>query len=155
MAEELKKGFNADLVGEDLERCCRGEELCGHCQGLACNIGFAKKCIRDFKISPAKEVPGGVRRIPTTDFKLFDELELERAIAHILRECKDCKEEHTENCIINVVRNCYEVSLLGDRHPYEGSTVQYLVYLKDHYPDKAREIADQYMSMSKKAEGAL
>ena len=148
MAEEHKKGLNAELIGNDLEHCCRGEELCGQCQGGSCNIGFAKQCIRNYKRAPQKEIPGGAGNIPTTDFKVFDETELEKAIAHILRECKECKEDHVEDCIINVIRNCYEISLLGDIHPYEGTSLQYLVYLKDHYPDKAREIADIYMSMS-------
>ncbi len=79
------------------------------------------------------------------DFKVFDEEELEKAIAHILKECKDCKEDHTENCIINVIRNCYEVGLLGDIHPYEGSALQYLMFLKANFPDRAARIAEIYM----------
>ena len=70
----------------------------------------------------------------------------ETAIAHILKECKECKEDHTEDCIINVIRSCYEVSLIGDTHPYEGSTIQYLMFLKEHYPDQAACIADVYKS---------
>ena len=82
--------------------------------------------------------------VPTTDFKVFDEVELETAIAHILKECKDCKEDHTEECIINVVRNCYEVGLLGDVQPYEGSALQYLMYLQSNYPEKSLHIAELY-----------
>lgn len=144
MAEEHKKGLNADLIGDDLENCCRGEGLCGRCQGKSCNIGFAKDCIKEYKKEPKKEVPGGPEQIPTTDFKVFDEVELEKGIAHILRECKDCKQDHTEDCIINVIRNCYEASLLGDTHPYEGSALQYLMYLRAAYPEKANDIAYLY-----------
>jgi len=85
-----------------------------------------------------------MEKIPITDFKLFDETELETAIAHILKECKDCKEDHTDECIINVIRSCYEVGLLGDVQTYEGSALQYLMYLKENYPDKALLIADAY-----------
>ncbi|MBD5509284.1 MAG: hypothetical protein HDR05_14935 [Lachnospiraceae bacterium] len=148
MEGEHKKGLNAELIGNDLENCCRGEAQCGQCRHSACNIGFAKQCIANYKKAPQKEVPGGTSGIPTTDFRLFDEAELETAIAHILKECKDCKEDHTENCIINVIRNCYEVSLLGDPHPYEGSSLQYLMYLKENFPDKAAYIADIYASLS-------
>lgn len=144
MAEERKKGLNADLIGEDLERCCKGENVCRRCQGKLCNIGFAKACIKEYKKNPKKEIAGGSKRIPTTDFKVFDEAEMETGIAHILRECKDCKEDHTEECIINVIRNCYETSLLGDSHPYEGSALQYLMYLKANHPEKAGEIAYIY-----------
>ncbi len=142
-----KKGLDAELIGNDLENCCRGESLCGQCRGNECTIGFAKQCIANYKKAPKKEVPDGINKIPTTDFRIFDEIELETAIAHILKECKDCKEDHTENCIINVIRNCYEVSLLGDVHPYEGSSFQYLMYLKANFPDKAAYIADIYSSL--------
>lgn len=148
MGEEHKKGLNADLIENDLEHCCRSEAVCGQCRGKSCNIGFAKNCVADYKKAPKKEVPGGMDEIPTTDFRTFDEVELETAIAHILKECKECKEDHTEDCIINVIRSCYEVSLLGDIHPYEGSSIQYLMYLKNQFPDKASCIADIYKSLS-------
>ncbi|MCI9083378.1 MAG: hypothetical protein HFI70_14075 [Lachnospiraceae bacterium] len=147
MADIHKEGLNAELIGDDLEKCCRGEEGCAACQGSACNIGFAKQCVRDYIREPKKEVSGGASRIPTTDFKLFDEVDLEVGIAHILKECKDCKGDHTEDCIINVIRNCYEVSLLGDIHPYEGSTLQYLMYLKDNFSKKAEDIAGIYTNL--------
>lgn len=104
------------------------------------------QCIKDYQREPKKEVTEGTSRIPTTDFKVYDPHKLETAIAHILKECKDCKEDHTENCIINVIRNCYEVGLLGDIHSYEGSALQYLMYLKAISPESAGRIADIYMS---------
>ena len=73
-------------------------------------------------------------------------MDLEESIAHILKECKDCKEDHTENCIINVIRNCYEVGLLGDPHPYEGSALQYLMFLSENFPEKSELIAKFYRS---------
>lgn len=146
MAELHKKGLNAGLVLNDLENCCKGEAVCGQCQKESCSIGYAKQCVRNYQKAPQKEVPDGVKRIPVTDFKAYDEEELEIAIAHILKECKDCKEDHTENCIINVIRNCYEVGLLGDVQPYEGSTLQYLMKLKADFPEKAEEIAAIYAS---------
>lgn len=143
-----KKGLNAEIIKHDLEHCCKGEDICGQCQGEACTIGFAKQCIQEYMREPKKEVPGGSDRIPTTDFKVFDEVELEIAIAHILKECKDCKEDHVEDCIINVIRNCYEINLLGDLHPYEGSSLQYLMYLKAHFPEKAGKIAEFYKALA-------
>lgn len=144
MSEEHKKGFNAELVVRDLESCCRSESLCGQCQQEGCTIGYAKKCVRNFQQEPKKEVPNGTEHIPTMDIKVFDESELETAIAHILKECKNCKEDHTENCIINVIRNCYEVGLFGDVQPFEGSALQYLMYISNHFPDKSVRIANDY-----------
>lgn len=144
MEQVHKKGLDAGLVWDDLLKCCRSESVCGQCQQENCTIGYAKQCIKSYQKEPKKEVPGGNTHVPTTDFKVFDETELETAIAHILKECKDCKEDHTENCIINVIRNCYEVGLLGDVQPYEGSALQYLMYLKNNFPDKSLLIADIY-----------
>ncbi len=146
MADTHKKGLNADLVGTDLENCCRTEGVCGQCQKTNCIIGYGKQCISDYKREPKRDVPKGIRNIPTTDFKVFDEVELEEAIAHILKECKDCKEEHSDDCIINVIRSCYEVGLLGDVQKYEGSALQYLMYLKEKFPDKSDRIALFYKS---------
>ena len=146
MAEEQKKGFHAELVGNDLEACCLGPSSCGECSESNCIIGYAKQCISNFKQHPQKDVPDGTDQIPLTDFKIFDEEELETAIAHILRECKDCKQDHTDNCIINVIRNCYEVGLFGDIQPYEGSTRQYLIHIKSDFPDRSLRIADLYMA---------
>ncbi len=144
MAEVHKKGLDAELVREDLENCCLKDTVCDRCKGAECTIGFAKQCINNYLVKPQKEVPGGTDNIPVADFKVFDETELEKAIAHILKECKDCKEDHTEDCIINVIRNCYEVGLFGDVHPYEGSALQYLMYLKSRFPEKSALIAELY-----------
>lgn len=146
MAEAHKKGLNDKLVWEDLENCCRSESLCGQCQKDGCIIGYAKQCIREYQKAPKKEVPDGTERIPTMDCKAFEETDLEIAIAHILKECKDCKEDHVENCIINVIRNCYEVGLFGDVQPYEGSTLQYVMRLKSEFPERSVKIAEAYRS---------
>lgn len=146
MAEAHKKGFNDKLVENDLENCCRSVAVCGQCQNEACIIGFAKQCVKEYQKEPKKEVPNGVEHIPTMDCKVFEQADLEIAIAHILKECKDCKEDHVENCIINVIRNCYEVGLFGDVQPYEGSTLQYVMRLKSDFPDRSVQIAEAYRS---------
>lgn len=146
MEQVHKKGFNADLVWEDLKHCCRSEDLCSECQHENCTIGYAKQCIKNYWKEPKKEVPDGAEHVPTTDFKVFDETELETAIANILKECKDCKGEHTENCIINVIRNCYEVGLFGDVQAFEGSVLQYLMFVKNNFPEKSLKIASIYNS---------
>lgn len=146
MADTHKKGLNAELVQNDLGNCCNSESVCGQCQNGNCIIGYAKQCIEEYQKEPKKEVPDGVEHIPITDFKTFDESELEIAITHMLKECKDCKEEHVEDCIINVIRNCYEVGLFGSTQPYEGSTLQYVMYLKASFPEKSERIANLYLN---------
>ncbi len=143
---EHKKGLNSGLVEQDLENCCRKETTCGQCQKSDCIIGYGRQCINNYIKEPKRDVAQGMEHIPTMDFKVFDEVELETAIAHILKECKDCKEEHADDCIINVIRSCYEVGLLGDVQKYEGSALQYLMYLNDKFPEKSLRIAEIYRS---------
>ena len=81
MAEEHKKGLDAGLVGNDLENCCRKETACGQCQKTKCIIGYGKQCINDYRQAPKKEVAEGMARIPTMDFKVFDDVELETKAA--------------------------------------------------------------------------
>ena len=144
MAQVYKKGFNAEMVWGDLENCCRSEAVCGECKHGACVVGYAKKCVDDYLEEPKKVVPDGTENVPIMDYKTFDEVELEIAIAHILKECKDCKGDHVDDCIINVIRNCYEVALFGEMQPFEGSTFQYLVRLESEFPDKVAQIASAY-----------
>lgn len=144
MEGKPKKGLDAELIWSDLQNCCRSPEVCGRCQEQECIIGYAKECIRGYQKEPKREVPNGTEHIPVTDYKVFDEMELEIAIAHILKECKDCREDHVEDCIINVVRNCYEVGLFNDIQPYEGSALQYLMRIKSDFPDESIQIANAY-----------
>lgn len=146
MPDEHKKGLDAELVLNDLKNCCKGEEVCGQCQNTACIVGYARHCAEEYQREPKREVDGGTEHIPVTDFKVFDAMELETGIAHMLRECKDCKEDHVEDCIINVIRNCYEVGLMGNIQPYEGSALQYLMRLKTDFPDHAERIAGIYLN---------
>lgn len=147
MAETHKKGLNAELVINDLNNCCKGESACIQCQKTACVIGYAKECMSEYQREPKKIVPEGTKNIPVLDYKTFDEETLETAIAHILKECKDCKEDHVEDCIINVIRNCYEIGFLGEIQPYEGNSLQYLLHLETAFPNKAALVAEAYRNM--------
>ena len=40
MEGEHKKGLNAELIGSDLENCCRGEAQCGQCRHNATDNGL-------------------------------------------------------------------------------------------------------------------
>lgn len=45
MAEEHKKGLDAELVWNDLQNCCRDQSICGQCQEENCIIGYAKEWV--------------------------------------------------------------------------------------------------------------
>ncbi|MBD5593422.1 hypothetical protein HYI10_19405, partial [Clostridium botulinum] len=79
-----------------------------------------------------------------TDTKLYDKDYVITAIADILKRCKSCQENHYDNCIINVLRNCYEISLFGEGQEYQGSAFMYLNGLKSVNEEIADKIFAKY-----------
>lgn len=62
--------------------------------------------------------------------KVYDEEQLINAIAFILNKCKNCQLYHDDQCVINIIRSCIEIALLGDC-PDNGSTFMYFADLNN------------------------
>lgn len=140
----LNSELNYDLVLTDLGKCCMGEQACGSCTGDQCIVGYAKTCITGCFREGITYVENGKNNIPLTDFKVFNTENFEVGIAHILKQCKSCKEEHFDNCIINVIRSCYEIGLFGETQNYEGSAFRYLNQIHNSHPGTAAEIIELF-----------
>lgn len=137
----LNSELNYDLVLKDLTDCCL---KCGECQKEECLVGYAQKSITTCFREGVTYVENGSEKIPVTDFKMYNEEEFEKGIAHILRQCRSCKENHFENCIINIIRSCYEVGLFGEVQAYEGSNFRYLNQINMKFPEKAVRVIDEF-----------
>lgn len=136
--------MNFDGVITDLGNACLTESACGTCDKDVCIVGYAQKCINNCLKNNVTYVENGSEHIPTTDFKVYNEEELEKGIAHILKQCKSCQLNHFENCIINIVRNCYEIGLMGETQHYEGSNFRYLNQIHNTHPDHAANIIEEF-----------
>lgn len=145
----LNSELNYDEVITDLGKCCMGEAACGGCTKNECIIGYAKTCITSCLKQGVTFVENGSEKIPVLDLKLFNTEEFETAIAHILRQCKSCQQDHFENCIINIIRNCYEVGLFGEIQNYEGSAFRYLNQIHNSHPEAAATIIAQFHNADK------
>lgn len=139
----LNSEVNYDQVVSDLGKCCLGTDSCGVCKQEACIIGYGKKCITGCFKEGVTYVEDGGENIPI-DTKIFHEEVLSKGIAHILKQCKSCSENHFENCIINVIRNCYEVAIFGELQPYEGSAFRYLNQIHNSNPEIAGVIIEHF-----------
>lgn len=62
-------------------------------------------------INKVTYVMDGMKNIPVTDVRIYDKGNIANGIVDILKTCKNCKENHFENCIVNILRSCYEVVL--------------------------------------------
>lgn len=140
----ITKDMDFNLVLNDLNNCCLTEGRCGNCSKADCIVGYAinsiTKCFKD----DVTYVVDGQEGIPFVDLKVYDDEEFIKAIAHILKLCKSCNENHFDNCIINVVRNCYEIGLFGEIQPYEGSNFRYLNQINTSHPEIAAKIIAEF-----------
>lgn len=139
----LNSELNYDMVLSDLEKCCLGEGSCETCNKDECIVGYAQKCIIKCFKEDVTYVEGGSDKIPILDLKLYDTGDFESGIAHILKQCRSCSYNHFNNCIINIIRNCYEIGLFGEIKAYEGSNFRYLNQIHNSNP----EIADRIIQI--------
>lgn len=131
------------LIG-DLSGCCLGEGACGSCDKSSCIVGFAQNCAIGCMKNNVSYVIDGDKNIPFTDLKLYHEEELAKGIAHILKMCRSCEHEHYDQCIISVIRNCYEIGLFGEVQPYTGSNFRYLTDIHEQNPQIASDIMTEF-----------
>ena len=142
MANEL----NLLEIFTDLGKVCKTKSVCGNCAEKACLVGYAKNAAAECRIEKCTGLLNGFENIPPSDIRGgYDEYNVLYAIAHLLLQCKDCKEEHYENCLINVVRSCLEVIELGEEQEYKGNIIEYLADVAKHHPTKAEIIKEEYM----------
>lgn len=135
-----------NLLLSDLGECCLQIEHCVTCSKEECIIGYAKECIKNCLKDDVTYIMDGCDNIPLNDSKIFDKESLITAISNILKQCKSCKEDHYDNCLINVMRSCYEVCLLGEIQKYKGSTFTYLNDIKNIKSEIADSIIHNYNS---------
>lgn len=140
----MSNEVNYDLLLSDLANCCLQLGNCGHCKKEKCLIGYAKESIKNCLKNDVTYIVDGCKNIPLNDAKIFEQEILIEAIIHILKQCKSCKEDHYDNCLINVMRSSYEVCLFGEIQKYKGSTIKYLSDISEQRPEIAEIMIEKY-----------
>lgn len=146
------KDLQALHVIDSVTDVCLKETVCGVCERENCLVGYAQECIRKCLNNNVTFVEDGVKNIPLHDMRIYNEDRLVNGIADILLSCRSCKFEHFENCVVNVIRNCYEIALFGDIQPYEGSNFRYLAALNMNGMKDAQQILDTFHKKKAKLE---
>ena len=145
MAVEFKD-INFSKLVDKLIPCCLSKEVCGTCERNTCLVGYGTECIKSCMINKVTYVMDGMNNIPVTDLRIYEKERISTGIVDILKTCKSCKENHFENCIINILRSCYEVILFGEERKYKGSALIYLNELKDYNSEIADQLFQKYMT---------
>lgn len=140
------KELNFSRLVDKLQPCCLSERECGVCERASCLVGYGTECIKSCMINKVTYVQGGYDNIPITDTRVYDKEYITDAVVDILKTCKNCKESHFDNCIVNILRSCYEVILFGEEKEYKGSALVYLNDLKEGNPEMSEKLFEKYMS---------
>ena len=138
------KEVNFSNVVDKLCECCLSEEVCGECNSSTCLISYGKECLKYCMINKTTGVVDGYKNIPLLDTKLYDKEFAVDGIVDILKTCKSCREDHFENCIINIIRNCYEIILTGQEQEYNGSALLYINSLKEIDSDLSDKVFEKF-----------
>lgn len=139
------KEFDFIKMFYDIRQVCMGEEVCGTCKDMGCLVGYAREAIGKAKKLDTDTLNGDFANIPTYDTKGgYDMNYTMEAIAHTLQQCKSCKDYHRVDCLVNIIRSCYEVIAFGNEREYTGSTFMYLAALTQEYPEMAEYISEIY-----------
>jgi hypothetical protein len=124
------------------ECCHKGSEKCNY---RKCNIGFADYVVKNIKDNVTYSIADGESLIPKDDLKYYDEKVIARGIANICRLCKECNENHNENCVIALTRRTLEYTQLKEKITYPGNTILYLMNVTEQKPELAELIKQEYM----------
>lgn len=142
----LNEELNLVEIFKDLGKICKSTDVCGSCAEKDCLIGYARNKAAECRIAKRTGVMNGYENIPTCDLRGgYDEYNVLHAISHLLAQCRGCKEDHYDNCLINVIRSCLEVIEFGEEQEYTGNVIEYLFTISQKDIEKATVIKEEYM----------
>ena len=147
--EVLTKDIKFNVLISDLWNCCLTENICNKCKKKDCLIGYCKESLKECVMQDVTYVKEGMQNFPSSDLKLYDNHNLIDGISQILKQCRSCKEDHYDNCIINILRSAYEIILFGEPQDYNGSVLVYLDKIKAINLELSSKIFDTYINLKK------
>lgn len=131
-----------NVVKEICDECShKGTEKCSY---RNCNIGFVDYVAKNIKSNATYTIADGESLIPKNDMKYYNRKTVARGIANICRLCKECNENHSENCVISLLRRTLEYTQLSDRVEYPGNVLMYLMSVARQNPELAELIRQEY-----------
>lgn len=138
------KEINVPFIKGAVENCCRGDLECAACQGKECLIGFAKLVSEYAGSKKVLSIPNGLKMVPIKDYKIYDQNIVATALAVINYECKDCQDNHDDNCVINIIRSSLEVTLLGEHVDFTGNPLAYVMSLARINAEIGEKVMQEY-----------
>jgi hypothetical protein len=126
------------------KECCYYNTI--ECKKNKCNVGFALNTINYAKEKSVIRIEDGESLIPTQDMKYYKDELIAKSIAEVCKLCKDCRENHSEQCIVSLCRRSLENTVLKENTPYPGNVLMYLMGVHNQNPTFAEQIKLAYES---------
>lgn len=131
---------NLSSLLNDFCRDCDLNASC-QCKEATCLIGFSKKVIRFAEQKGVLDISGASNLIPKNDFKPYYQEQVSKAIAESCKQCKECRDNHSPDCVISLTRTALESTVLQEQIDYPGSVFMYLAKVKQQNNELSSQIA--------------
>lgn len=118
------------------------------CNVKQCNIAFTKYIIKYTKENSQPILKDGEILIPKDDIRFYDEDSIAYGIANICKLCKECDQDHNEQCVISLMRQSLEITQVKDQISYPGNILGYLMNVSKQNTYFAELIKDEYMKLA-------
>lgn len=86
----------------------------------------------------------GDKLIPKHDTKYYKEEMIAEGIASVCKLCKECRTNHSEECIISLSRRSLENTILKENIDYPGNILMYIMEVSKQSEDFAHLISAAY-----------
>lgn len=140
-----KNNWEVDLtrLSAQMDKICKECDYnnTDDCKPATCLIGFANKVLAFAGHKGILDIPGASKLIPTSDFKHYYPETIAPAIAESCRQCRECRDNHSNDCVISLVRSAMELALLRSTISYPGSVFMYLAQVKAQNAEISEQIA--------------
>jgi len=114
------------------------------CNKKKCNIGFSEEIIKLAEENEVMQVENGNKLVPTEDMKYYREELIADGIAEVCKLCNECRENHSEHCVISICRHSLENTILKENMIYPGSVLMYIMGVAKQNPEFADMIRSSY-----------
>lgn len=129
------------ILLNDICKDCDDRVSEDECTKAGCLVGFGKKCLLFARQSGTLDIPGAIGLLPKDDFKPYYAELAAPILAETCRQCKECRENHSADCVIALVRTAMEAAFLPETIDYPGSVFQYLALVRQQNADLAQSLA--------------
>ncbi len=123
------------------------------CKPAACMIGFALRTLEFAKQKGILDIPGAMNHIPKSDMKHYFVENIIPALAETCLQCKECRDNHSPDCVIALARTCLERTILENNIDYPGNVFMYLAKVKEQDRNIASMLAEELQARKAKKQG--